>query len=38
MEDQRDRRARAGSGVEASFEASLRAGENHFGRGLQKLA
>ncbi len=33
MEDQRDRRAGAGAGVETAFEASLGAGKNDFGHG-----
>jgi hypothetical protein len=37
MEDQRDRRAGTRPGMKASFEAPLRAGENHFGHGMQKL-
>src|SRR5215216_4991657 len=31
MEDQRDRRARAGARMEAAFEAAFWARENHFG-------
>ena len=38
MEDQGNRGAGAGAGMKASFEAPLRAGENHFGHGMQKLA
>ena len=33
MEDQRDRRARAGAGMETAFEAAFGARENHFGHG-----
>ena len=38
MEDQRDRRAGAGAGMETAFEAALGAGKNDFGHGMQKLA
>ena len=35
VEDQRDRRARAGAGMETAFEAALGAGKNDFGHGVR---
>jgi len=36
MEDQGDRRAGAGAGMESPFETSLGAGKNDFGHWMQK--
>jgi hypothetical protein len=33
MQDHRDRRARAGRGAEAAFEAAFRAGKDYVGHG-----
>jgi len=38
MEDQRNRSAGAGAGMKAAFKAPFRAGKNHFGHEMQKLA